>query len=32
MQSQDPKVKENALIAIQKIMISDWQKVSKDNK
>ena len=33
MQSPDPKLKENALIAIQKIMISDWQKVSgKENK
>jgi len=28
MQSPDPKVKENALIAIQKIMISDFQKLS----
>jgi hypothetical protein len=27
--SQDPGVREHALIAVQKILISDWQRIGK---
>jgi len=28
--SQDPGVREHALIAVQKILISDWQRIGKN--